>query len=44
MKPGYLKDIEFYWVQRWVRLDTEGSDAHVLEDIEDKEDEREVTF
>ena len=29
-------------VQSWVRVDTEGSDSKVLEDIEEKEDEREV--
>ena len=39
-----FEDKEFNFVQKWVILDIEGYDAHVLQDIEQKDNEGEVVI
>ena len=43
MKHDYFKDKEMHLIQSCIRLDIEGCDAPVFEDIEQKEDEGQAT-
>ena len=43
MKHENFGDHALYYVQRWVRVIREGSETHVFEDIEEKEEGGEVT-
>ena len=38
----HFGDHELHWVQKWVRFIIEGSETHVLEDSEEKEERGEV--
>ena len=38
MQHKYFEDHEFHCVQRWVRVNREGSEAHAFEDTEEKEE------
>ena len=39
-----FEDKEFHFVQKWVISDIEGYDAHVLQDIEQKDNKGEVVI
>ena len=43
MKHDKFEDSDFNCVKWWVKVETKVSEAHAFEDIEDKEDETEVT-
>ena len=42
MKHEDFREHELHWVQKWVRVIREGSEAHALEDSEEKEEMGEV--